>query len=376
MSNEEKNKNTQTVGTNGQPTVETDEQQIETNGQQKQQNSGDVNKGMSPAKKYILFGILAALVIGVGIYGWNWWQYSQSHESTDDAHIDGHISPVIPRVDGYVANVYVNDNERVKKGQVLAVIDKSEYQINVKHAEAALVAAKAGYHEAKAHLVVVEAQANRAKVQLNQAKTERNRQRRLFKDHSTTQQRLDNATYAFQSDQANYKMTHGQIKSSRIKIQNAQAQIEKARAVLDNAQLNLSYTALIAPISGRVSKKNIERGQYVRSGNQVMAIAKDSVWVVANFKEKEVAHIQVGQPVSISVDAYSDTTYKGTVQSIAGATGSKFALLPPDNASGNFVKVQQRIPIKIVFNGVDPRGPTGKLLRPGMNCEPAITIKQ
>src|SRR5699024_8951338 len=123
-------------------------------------------------------------------------------------------------------------------------------------------------------------------------------------------------------------------------------------------------------------KKDIEAGQFVRSGNQVMAIANDSqVWVVANFKEGEIARINVGQPVSIKVDAYSDTTYQGTVQSIAGATGSAFALLTPDNASGNFAKVEQRIPVKITFNSGDPRGPTGKYLKPGMFVKPTITVK-
>src|SRR5699024_5988932 len=188
-------------------------------------------------------------------------------------------------------------------------------------------AAKAGYESAKSHLKTAKAQKSQAKVQLNQVKTEYDRQKRLLNDHSTTQQRFDHAKYAYQSAQASYKVAQQRIKSTRVKIKNAQAQIGKAKALLDNAQLNLSYTALIAPISGRVSKKNIEPGQYVRADNQVMAIAKDShVWVVANFKEKQIEHIKVGQPVSISVDAYSDTTYQGTVQSIAGASGSTFAL--------------------------------------------------
>jgi membrane fusion protein (multidrug efflux system) len=322
MSDQEKTINSQTLETNGYPVetngqhvetngkyVEIDEQTIETNGEQKEQDSENENRGMSPTKKYILFGILAAIIIGGGIYAWKWVQFAESHASTNDAHIDGHISPVIPRVDGYVAKVYVDDNEKVKKGQLLATIDKSEYRINVKHAEAALTAAKAGYESAKSQLKTVKAQKSQAKVQLNQTKTEYDRQKRLLNDQSTTQQRFDHAKYAYQSAQASYKVAQQQIKSARVEIENAQAQIRKAQADLDNAQLNLSYTALIAPISGRVSKKNIERGQYVRAGNQVMAIAKDSVWVVANFKEKEVAHIQVGQPVSISVDAYNDTTY-------------------------------------------------------------------
>jgi membrane fusion protein (multidrug efflux system) len=353
------------------------DQTVEASQQQDENSSGDNGRGLSETKKYILFGVLAVIVIIGLIFGWRWLQFSQSHESTRDAQIEGHISPVIPRVNGYVAKVYVRDNEKVKKGQIVARIDTSEFQIKVKQAKAALAAAKASYQDAGAHLEIVKAQANQAKIQLNQAETEYNRQKRLFKDHSTTQQKLDNAKYAFQSAQAKYKTAQGQIKSARVKVKTAQAQIEKAQSALDDAKLNLSYTALKAPISGRVSKKDIEAGQYVRSGNQVMAIANDSyIWVVANFKEGQIARIKVGQPVKIKVDAYSDTTYQGTVQSIAGATGSKFALLPPDNASGNFVKVEQRIPVKIVFKHADPRGSTGKFLKPGMNVKPTVDISK
>jgi membrane fusion protein (multidrug efflux system) len=353
------------------------EKNNDNNEKKNQQNSESNGRGLSQTKKNILFGVLAVLIIVGLIFGWRWFRFSQSHESTRDAQVEGHISPVIPRVNGYVAKVYVRDNEKVKKGQIVARIDTSEFQIKVKQAKAALAGARASYQSAKAHLGIVKSQKNQVKVHREQAETEYNRQKRLFQDHSTTRQKLDHSRFAYQSAKAKYKTMQGQIKSARVSIQNAQAQIEKARSALSESRLNLSYTALKAPISGLISEKDIEAGQFVRSGNQVMSIAKDSyIWVVANFKEGQIAHIKVGQPVKIKVDAYSDTTYQGTVQSIAGATGSKFALLPPDNASGNFVKVEQRIPVKIVFNHADPKGPTGKFIKPGMNVKPTVTIKE
>jgi membrane fusion protein (multidrug efflux system) len=350
---------------------------IENDERQDQPDTESNGRGLSQTKKNVLFGVLAVVIIVGLIFGWRWLRFSQSHESTRDAHIEGHISPVIPRVSGYVAKVYVRDNEKMEKGEIVARVDTSEFQIKVQQAKATLIAAKANYQSAKAHLGIVKSKKNQAKVHLEQAETEYGRQKRLFNDHSTTQQKLDQAKYAYQSAKAKYKTVQGQIKSARVKIQNAKAQIEKSKSSLSEAKLNLSYTALKAPISGLVSKKDIEAGQFVSSGNQVMSIANDSyIWVVANFKEGQIARIKVGQPVKIKVDAYSDTTYQGTVQSIAGATGSKFALLPPDNASGNFVKVEQRIPVKIVFKHADPRGPTGKFLKPGMNVKPTVDISK
>ncbi|HYW36202.1 MAG TPA: HlyD family secretion protein [Balneolaceae bacterium] len=354
------------------------EQKKQANGTSRQDQKGsDENRGISTTKKYILYGLLAVLIIGGLVYGWRWYQYAQTHESTKNAHIEGHISPVIPQVKGYIKHIYVNDNEKVKKGQLLATIDKRDYRIGVKQAKANVAGAKAGYQDAKANWATSKSQKNQAKVHLNQAKTEYKRQKRLLNDHSTTQQKYDQAKYTYQAAQARYDVARQQVKAAQIRLKQAKTQIDKAQSSLENAQLQLSYTKLTAPIAGRVSKKNIETGQFVSPGNSVMAIASDdSVWVVANFKEGQIANIKAGQPVKINVDAYPDTTFKGQVQSLAGATGSKFALLPPDNASGNFVKVEQRIPVKIVFTGGRPVGPSGKPLKPGMNVEPTVNISK
>ncbi|HKK44246.1 MAG TPA: HlyD family secretion protein [Balneolaceae bacterium] len=329
-------------------------------------------KNRNSTKKKIWVSVLALLVVAAAIYGWNWYTFAVNHESTDNAQVDGNISPVIPRVDGYVQKIYVDDNQRVKKGDLLVKLDKRNFKLGVKQAKAGLKSAKAAYADAKAGLASAQAQVSQAKVALRQSRTEMQRQKRLMADSSTTQQHLDNAQYAFESAQAQYTVAQRHADEVKVKVQQANANIEKAQSALENANLNLSYTELHAPISGVVSQKDIESGQYVRPGQPVMAIANDkNVWVKANFKEGQISQIDVGEPVDIEVDAYPDRVFKGKVQSIAGATGSKFELLPPDNASGNFVKVEQRIPVKIMFT--DPKDPDAPL-KPGMNAVPTVQV--
>lgn len=329
-------------------------------------------KNANSNKKIIRFSVLALLILAGAIYGWNWYTFAQNHESTENAQVDGNISPVIPRVDGYVQKIYVDDNQHVQKGDLLVKLDKKNFKLGVKQAKASLEAAKAAYADAKARLSSAKAQVSKAKVALRQSRSDMQRQKRLLADSSTTQQRYDNAQFALEGAQAQYTVAQRQVNVAKVKVQQANANIDKAQSALENAKLNLSYTELRAPISGVVSQKDIESGQYVRPGQPVMAIANDEhVWVKANFKEGQISQIEVGESVDIEVDAYPDRTFKGKVQSIAGATGSKFELLPPDNASGNFVKVEQRIPVKIVFT--EPEDPDAQL-KPGMNAVPTVQV--
>lgn len=323
-------------------------------------------------QQIIRFSVLALLIVAGAFYGWDWYSFAQSHESTDNAQVEGSISPVIPRVDGYVQEIYVEDNEPVKKGDLLVSLDKSNFELGVRQAKASLQGAEAAHEDAKARLSSARAQVDQAEVRLEQARSDFNRQKRLMDESSTTRQQFDNARYAVESAEAEYKVVQRQVNVAEVNVQQVQAQIDQAESALEDAQLKLSYTELRAPISGVVSSKNIESGQYLRPGQQVMAITNDEdVWVVANFKEGQIGQIKKGESVDIEVDAYPDKVFKGKVQSIAGATGSKFALLPPDNASGNFVKVEQRIPVKIVFT--DPQDPTTPL-KPGMNAVPTVRV--
>lgn len=358
--------------------VETPSQKPSSNGARASDGRQDADErkgeedGWSVRQVALLALLGVALIVGAW-YGWNWWQYSKAHATTENATISGHISPVLPRVDGYVAAVRVDDNEQVAEGQVLATIDSSDFAVRVRQAKAALQSARTQLQNGRAQLASARAQSQQAAAAEENAQTKLARQQQLEAGVATTQQAVDNATFGVRNAEAQHEAARQQIEVARAKVAQAQAQIEERRAALEDARLKLSYTTLEAPVGGRVAQKDIEEGQYVRPGQPLMSVVKDQdVWVTANFKEGKIAQIEVGQPVEIEVDAYPDRTFEGRVQSIAGGTGSEFALLPSDNASGNFVKVEKRIPVKIVFT--DPQDPAAPL-RPGMNVVPSVQVK-
>lgn len=338
--------------------------------------------------------VLAALVIGGGAFGITKYIHALHHEETDDAQIDANISPVIPRVPGYVVDVRVKDNQYVKKGDTLVILDNRDYAIKVDQAEAALVAAqsnlgvaeatttaaKVGIYTAQANVSTANAQIEAAKVSVWRAAQDYNRYANLIKDHSITQQQYDEALATKQRaerqlqvlvEQKNAadRQTNAIVSQSNATGQQvgvANAGIKQRQAELDAAKLNLSYTVITAPADGKVSKVPIQPGQYLQAGQTMFSIVlNDAVWVVANFKETQLDKMKVGQKVIVKVDAFDGHEFEAKVTSFAPATGARFALLPPDNASGNFVKVVQRVPIKIEFtNTSDQRI---KELRPGMN---------
>ena len=336
-----------------------------------------------PLRRRIVIG----LVVVAGILGAIWavhaYLYGLHHETTDDATIQGHISPVIPRVDGYVQKVLVDDNDVVRQGQLLAVIDPTPLRLQVQQAEAAVANARAAEDNAEAELASAQAKGKAAEAQVRagevarrEATREARRQSQLLHSQATPRKAYDDAQSAEAESAAKLRALEQQVGVEQSEAQKAQATVARAQATLKQAQatlatarLELSYTELRAPIAGRVSQKQIEPGQYVRPGGPVMAIADErGTWVVANFKEDQIANIRPGQPVKIDVDAYSGRDFKGKVDSISGATGSEFALLPEEAANTNFVKVAKRIPVKIVF---DPEADP-PVMRPGMNVEVAV----
>lgn len=323
-------------------------------------------------KKIAGIAILSVVLI-IGIYfGVKALIYAKGHESTDNAQIDGDISPIIPRVDGYIASISVDDNSHVEKGDVLATIDTADLNLKVREQDAALSGAKVDFEDAKANLSYTRSLAEQADIDIRDKSDDLKRQEGLMQDGATTQQALDHAQIASDNSRSKKQSLLKQIKVASVKLDQAQVDIEKAEVSLSNAQLQLSYATLKAPISGTVSELDIEVGQLVARGQTIMAVVdKTDIYVTANFKEGQIGQICEGQIVAIEVDAYPDKTFEGKVQSINGATGSKFSLLPADNASGNFVKVEQRIPVKIVFTG-DTKGL--EYLKPGMNVIPAIEI--
>lgn len=346
------------------------------------------------SKRFLI--VLILLVIVGGTFGISKYIHSLYHEETDDAQIDANISPVIPRISGYVATVKVTDNQRVKKGDTLLVLDNSDELIKVAQAEAALAAAKSNLGVAnastaaaqanvattKANVSTADAQIAAARVNVWRANQDYQRYANLIKDHSITQQQFEQAQAAKETAERQLQVlveqknaaartslaSESQSAATSQQISVAQANIQQRQADLDNAKLNLSYTVITAPEDGLVSKINIRPGQFVQAGQSLFSVVADnSIWVTANFKETQLDKMKVGQKVIVHVDAYPGHDFEAKVSSFSPATGARFALLPPDNASGNFVKVVQRLPVKIEF--VNPNDKLVQQLRPGMNVD-------
>jgi len=339
------------------------------------------------SKKIIFPIILTIVLIGGGIFGYQKYNYAQHHESTDDAQLEGNINPISPRVSGFVVKLNVDDYQKVKKGDTLVVLDDRDLRIKVEQAQTALDNAQAGMGvsqdniaSAKTGFATANAAIESSKVRLNQAQTDFDRVNNLYKDKAITQREYDNAKSTLdaaktdlESQQTRYATVQKQYDATNGLTKVASATIAQRQADLDFAKLQLAYTVITAPISGIVSKKNVQPGQLVQIGQPLFAIVDSSVWVVGNFKETQLEDMRIGQEAEVIVDAFSDKPLKGKVHDFSAATGAKFSLLPPDNATGNYVKVVQRVPVKIVIDGGDAN--TIKLLRPGMSVKVAVTTK-
>lgn len=423
-----------------------------------------------------MIAALVVLVIAAAI-GINYWLYARSHEGTDDAFIDAHVTPISPKVSGYVAKVHVSANQLVKKGDLLVEIDPRDYQAKLDQAKAALSAGEARLKEAQtgveltransrasvqqasgtvqqaragveaqraqaaaersrvsqagaavsaaqANLQQARAQVAVARAELDRAQADVARYQELYRKDEVSKQRLDQAIATARTAEAQMEAARqrvavaesqvaesqaaqrnaaenarkaeaqiggaqGQVKeaqgrlaaantapqqvaASEAQAQTANASLDQLRAAVDQAELELSYTKLYSPDDGRVTNKAVEEGALIQSGQPLMAVVPGEVWVTANFKENQIGRMRPGQPVEISVDAYPDKTFKGHVDSIQAGTGARFSLLPPENATGNYVKVVQRVPVKIVFDETpDPQ----HMLSPGMSVEPEVKIR-
>lgn len=310
--------------------------------------------------KYAGWMVLLLLLIIGSYYGYQELAFIQTHVDTEDAQTAGYVSPVLPRISGYVQSVHVKDNQHVKKGQVLVRLDTTEFALKVDKARLAL-------QNVKANLDVQQSSLKAAEISLQKARRDFKRSKDLFRGGATTRQKYDDAHAAFEKAQANYETAKQQVGETKTRIS------EKKNA-LQYAKLQLSYTTIKAPSSGVISKKDIEVGQLIQPGQPLMSITNTKdVWVVANFKETQIQYIKPGQQVDIVVDAYPDEQFQGTVESLAGGTGAQYALLPPNNATGNFVKVVQRVPVKILLN--DQTSARHKL-RLGLNVTTTIDITQ
>jgi membrane fusion protein (multidrug efflux system) len=312
----------------------------------------------SGGRRKILLLIVALAVLGGVAFAVKEIVFYKHHAETDDAQIEGHIDPVIPKVAGYVTDVLVADNQKVAVEQVLVKIDPRDLQSKVDQARAAL-------ENARAKVAVAAANVASARTQSVKALQDLARYRVLRQKEEISQQQYDAAKAAAES-------ADSVVTAAAQSVVAAQAEVGQKRADLDFARLQLSYTTVTAPVSGVVSKKSVEIGQFVQAGQPLLAIVEDNeTWVVANFKETQLKKMRVGQPVDLEIDAYPKKVFHGRVDSISPATGAKFALLPPDNATGNFTKVVQRVPVKIVFT--DPPDPA-RPLRAGMSVNTIVKV--
>ncbi len=305
----------------------------------------------------VVFGLVVLLgAVAAGAY--YYWQ-SRYHESTDDAYVQGHPVSVSARVSGNVVTVHVKDNQRVPQGELLVEVDPRDYQIGLERAQAALQAAQADELKAAAD---VEA----ARATWVQQEQDLRRNEELVKQGAATEQALEHSRAAATTAQANLNAQEKNLASVR-------AQTAVAKVAVDAARLQLSYTQIRAPQAGFVTQKSVEVGAYVNVGQPLLVIVTDQIFVIANFKETQLTHMHPGQPVTIRVDAYPGVVFHGHVDSIQAGTGPTFSLFPPENATGNFVKIVQRVPVKIVFD--ESPDPAHRLVL-GLSVRPRVRVRE
>jgi len=344
-------------------------------------------------KRRIVLPIAIVLVLIGGYWAFGQWGYSRAHVSTDDASIDGHIIPVLSKVGGYILRVTVAENNRVAADSLLVVIDPSEYSVRLAQADADLAAARAATGSAglagQAEAAVqsasnqqasLESQIDAARATDAKSRADLVRAKELSAKQIISRQQFDAAqagadaaAATLQSLQRQTGVAGAAVTNANAGVRLAAARLQAALAARENALLQLRYTRITAPEGGIVSRKQVEAGQLVQAGQPVMTIVADTgVWVTANFKETQLDKVRIGADVELEVDAYKGATVQGRVESVSAATGSKFALLPPDNATGNFTKVVQRVPVRIAITkdlGKD------RPLRPGMSVVVHIVAK-
>jgi membrane fusion protein, multidrug efflux system len=339
----------------------------------------------SKLRRLLMAGTAVALLAGAVWYGWDYWTVGRYLVSTDDAYVKADNTTIAPKVSGYLSEVLVGDNQRVKAGQVLARIDDRDFKVALDQAKADVAAAQAAVASKQAQLEVQQAviDAAKATIEVDTAtRTFANQENKRYTDLAATgygsvqnaqqaQSRNAGAEAAILRDTANLASARKQVELLKAEIAQAVAASARASALQRQAELNLSYTTITAPIDGVVGNRTLRVGQFVQAGTQLMSLVPASgAYVVANFKETQLTDVREGQPVYVAVDMFPGQLVHGHVDSLAPASGQEFALLPPDNATGNFTKVVQRIPVKIALDGGAPID-----LRPGMSVIPTIATQ-
>jgi membrane fusion protein (multidrug efflux system) len=374
-----------------------------------QQNQPDQKAKEGPKKKkkppirLLLIGAVILLIIL--FFGFRYWQHASTHEETDDAYTTGNTHQISSRVTGTVEQVLVDDNWHVTAGQLLVKLDPSDYEValnrnraQLKQANAEVSQAKAGVEQSNAQLQQRQAQVGQSAAQVLQsqaafdiAKINYDRDHSLFQkdlkaiakqEVDTTKANLDSAQGALDGAKATQQASQAQVEAAKAAVDSAKAQLESAtanvaasEAAVRDSELQLSYCSVIAPVSGRIAQKTVQTGNRLTVGQALMAVVEDNVWILANLKETQLERVLIGQPVEIKIDALPHHKFAGRVDSLQPGTGSNFALLPPDNATGNFIKIVQRVPVKILFDPESIKEVRDKIV-PGLSTEPSIAITE
>ncbi len=327
-----------------------------------EENNVNEKVGKKAPNKKLIIGICTVAVFLVAVFVHN----SMKYQSTDDAYVETTTVQVAPRVSGQIIEVHVDDNQRVKKGDLVAVIDPADYEIKLAQAQAKYE--KVLFEQKNA--IVARSAANS---EIAAAKADLDRYTNLYKGGAVSKQMLDNAQTRYDNALARQMSAEQAVMSPNGGKKVADAEINELKAARDQAKLNLSYTKIYAPQDGTVTSRKVEEGMYVNVGSPLFTIVPDDVWVVANFKENQLRHMKAGQFVEIKVDTYPNKKFKGKIDSIQRSSGAKSSMFPPENAVGSFVKIVQRIPVKIVFD--EPIDKDEYNIVPGMSVVPKVKVK-
>jgi membrane fusion protein, multidrug efflux system len=335
--------------------------------------------------KKIIYSVLAVVIIIGGFFGWRYYKYLISHIETDDAQVEGNIVPVLSRVGSFIEKVHVIDNQVVKQGDLLVELDSMDLALKLDQAISAynsavsnIAVARSMTEDAKVAEQLAATSIESPKTNLWRAKKEFERYNDLYEQKLATPQKLDEVKADLETKQAELDLANQKYESAKVQYKTSQNQLKVAEANADMrakeinvAKLQVSYTKIFAPVSGVVSKKAIQEGQLIQAGQPMMSLVQSNeVWVTANYKETQLEGMNVGNDVLVKVDAFPGIDFKGKVESLGGATGAKFSLIPPDNASGNFVKVVQRVSVRIAL---DSTPEVATLLKPGLSVQAIVT---
>jgi membrane fusion protein, multidrug efflux system len=318
--------------------------------------------------------MIVGIVVILGLIGaYFYTSYHRTHISTDDAFIDGNIHTIAPKINGTVIAIAVTDNQAVKKGDLLIEIDPIDYTVRLREASSAVSAERAKLSEAETRIAAARANLELQRATFKLAEIEKSRAENLYQKEVYSRDQYDRAMTAYEVGAAQVKAAEEQLRSAEAQKLTQISTIKQKEATAAMADLNYQYTTIIAPVDGYVTKKSVQIGNQVQPGQPLMAVVGlNDIWVTANFKETQMEYIRPGQTVEFTADSYPDKTFRGKVDSIMAGTGVTFSLFPPENATGNYVKVVQRIPVKIVLDeGTD----NNHILRIGMSVEPTVLAK-